>query len=367
MIRKTMTISKFFVVVTIFVILTGGFFCSKQDKKEIHVLAILPLTGPASTLGNYVKNGFTLFKDDFPQTEIKINYLDSEGNPAKAVSMLNQSIMKERPDIVVSALSNVSGSIIPKTEMEKIFTIITLTTSQGIIKGRGNVQRINPSAEDIVGPIARLAKKRFKKIAVLYSNEEFGLSNKKIFSSIFVDADHEIIIDEAYAIIEKDVKTLVQKIINTQPEAIYVTGYGPAYIAIFQTIKTMNYMGKVLADTPIGDPFVMNVLGDAAEGILFSGTEIELSNPNNDNALKFIEKYKVKFGKLPYFNSVFAYDLMKILDKCAKEKIEFSQENFAKLEKWEGVVTVIKFIGSGECEIPLIPILRKDGRNIFVQ
>jgi branched-chain amino acid transport system substrate-binding protein len=338
--------------------------CQKQKVEEkINVLAILTLTGPVASVGEDLKIGFEMFREDFPDSNISITYVDSQSNPKTAVSALSQTILTNRPSIIVSAFSNVSGAVIPKAETEGLFTIVTATSSDKILEGHKNVQRINPSVRDVIGTISSYAKPRFSKVAVLYSNEEWGLSAIDVFKVRFTGEGRSIIFSEAYELGQKEVRTLVQKTISENPEAIFVFGYGAA-VAIFKTIREMGYKGQVVGGVQLIIPAVRNAVGEAAEGIVFAGTDTELSSPRNEKTRKLVERYTQKYKREASYPVAFAYDILSLINKLSEENLPFSQESFQSLKEWDGIATKIEFLPKGECKTKLFTMVKKNGQIV---
>lgn len=368
--RKRFFVSKLGLLVIVILALVFMPQCQKQSQKiekKINVLAVLPLTGTISVYGDYAKNGFDLYLKAFPNSKVSISYIDSQGNPKVAISALTQELIKRKPDVVVTTVSHISGAIIPILEEKGIFTILTLSSSNKIMIGTNNVQRINPSLRDSDEPIALFAKKRFNRIAILYSNEEWGISSNKYFTSTYSDEEHSVILSDAYSLSEKDVQTLVQKAISQDPDAIFVTGIGPAYIAIMKNLKTLGYKGKVLSNINFSIPNVVKNIGDAADGVIFTGTELTLSEISKDSIREFAENYLKKFGHEPIYATACCYDMLSILDKMASEGITPSRKAFTVIKYWNGIAHRTEFLSDGECRIPMITILRDGNKNIQVQ
>lgn len=305
------------------------------------------------------------YLDESKNTNINLVLQDSKGDPQTALSALNQEIVRSSPEIIISAFSNVSGAVIPKAEQEGIFTILTATSSDKIMMGHNLVQRINPSVRDIDDPILKYAKDSdLRKIAIMYSNEEWGISSKDYFTNEFSDSIRSVISTEGYAIVEKDVKTLVQKIIQTNPDGIFVTGYGPAYGSIFGALKSYKYQGQILADVGLAIPTIMASVGEAAEGVVFSGTELELTYPRNEVVKEFSEMYQEEYDRSPLYLAAFSYDILKIIDYFNDKGMEISQENMNNLKSWDSLIGKIEFLPNGECKIPMIAIQRRGSENV---
>lgn len=351
-----------------------------ENDDAYRVLALVPVSGPAAHLGKYIINGGDLYTRDHPDSDILIEVIDSESNPKVAVNELEAVMegakLRKRPypNIVVSALSSVAEPVIEACRLYELFTIITMTTSSTVIEGRRNVQRINQATADHVEPIALYAQSKFRKVAILYSFESSGIANKDIFISTFLSQGHQFYLYR-YSLREDNVQPLVQEVISRNPEAVYVTGYGPTYLNILQTLYTEGFEGQVLSDGSLAPQDVLNMekdLRDSGEfkedlDIIFTGTELELSEPRTESARDFRDRYFELYGYMPIYNAAFAYDALAIIDTIQvtlQGQQVMTQGDFRKLKTWQGVVSDIDFLAGGECKVSMFAI-RYDGKQFL--
>jgi len=358
-----------FILLVVFVL---SFVCPQQvsaeaGKEEVRVLALLPLTGPCAPHGKYLLHGVEMFQEDFPDSNISLSVQDSQSNPKTAMSILMQEIARKRPSIVISAMSHVSKPVIIKTDDENIFTFLVLSTSERIIRGHSNVQRIFPPTADNIGPIALYAREKFPSLSILYSNEEFGISNKEKLVSLYSNEKNVVLQTIAYSPGEKDVRTLVLKAISNNPNAIYVAGYDSTYVGLLKTIRELGFGGAVLTDSGFCNPSIQNATGEAAEGIVFTGTEADLSNPKTPSVREFAERYKKQYGRDAMHFTAVTYDALALIDHISRSGKPFSQETLKSLKSWQGIAFETRFLPEGECAIPLFTILYQGGKRVILE
>ena len=85
--------------------------CKKSEappdaKKILHIVALAPLTGPDATLGEYLRNGIELAKQQaasrYPgKIEITVELLDSKSQPQESVRALQAALVQKRPDVIL--------------------------------------------------------------------------------------------------------------------------------------------------------------------------------------------------------------------------------------------------------------------------
>lgn len=336
----------------------------RQDG-SVKVLCLIPLTGPGASLGNYFREGLTLYREEHPKSSFEFDLQDSQSNPQMAVSILAQKLASPTPpEIVVSGLSGVSAAVVPKTAVEKKFTINTLGIADHFLKGQNHVQRFFVSAENNAKPVALWARDRYKRVALICGNDESGATARSIFTDAYEKAGNTVAANEAYSFRELDVRPTVLKALQSKPDAIFIQGFGPAYNSIFPILRAQKYPGAVLTDTILGDPAVAAAIGDAADGVLFVGSDLELAEPRTAEARSFDKKFRGRFQRPSTLLAAYGYDLAAVLDELKSRGQSLSPESFTKLGHWPGVAVPLTFPGQPRCELPTIVIQRRNGKNV---
>ena len=104
--------------------------------ETLRVVAILPMTGPGASIGEFLKNGLEMGKEDAERRYagkllIDLEILDSKNQPREGVLALQQALATGQRDAVICAMSSVSSAVVPIVEDKGLTTIVTTTvTSQ---------------------------------------------------------------------------------------------------------------------------------------------------------------------------------------------------------------------------------------------
>jgi len=177
---------------------TAGCKKSPPDaKSSLHIVALAPLTGPGASLGEYLRNGIELAKEQaasrYPgKIEITVELLDSKDQPQEGIKALQTALVHKRPDVILSAMSSVSKAIVPIAEREGILTIVTTTALADLTKSTKTVLRIYPTSDDFIRPIATHMSAKFDRVAILYVHDDFGDRNQRLFGEISRGAGKQI-------------------------------------------------------------------------------------------------------------------------------------------------------------------------------
>ncbi|RMG24643.1 MAG: ABC transporter substrate-binding protein, partial [Methanobacteriota archaeon] len=105
-----------------------------QEEKEIKIGAILPLTGPASDIGQQTKEGLEIARK---LLSVNVVYEDSKSEPKEGINAIRKLVLQHKKQLfgVISVLSSVGKAIIPVAEDEKIITL-HISSAPGIVDKR---------------------------------------------------------------------------------------------------------------------------------------------------------------------------------------------------------------------------------------
>jgi len=307
-----------------------------------------------------------MFALTITNSRIDVKVIDSQSTPVAALSALRQAALSGKPYAVVSTLSGTTVPVKEWTDSEGIFLIACVITDK-VIDDKGLTQRIYPSAEDNAGPLAAFAKKRYRNVAILHSNDELGTAVRRVFERDFVGDDRNIALADAYALKETEVRTLVTKFVEAKPDAILVTGIGPAFWAIIKELRSQKFPGAILSDASFADQTQIEALGDMANGVVFMGSETELTQPRTAEAQAFAQSFKTRFDKPVNYTGVTVYESLRILNEMADKHASLSNSDFEAMREWSGVPGIIRMLPRGDCTYPWFVVRRDRGATNAAQ
>lgn len=370
------------IVLATLILLTG---CDRSEKNvptekmdsqhTLRIVGLFPMTGPGASIGTFLQNGLTLAKEKLEQEyqgklKIELEVVDTKNQPKEAVSGLYSAITRRKPHAVISALSSVSSAVKPVVESEGVFTVATTTALSNLVQGTKYLVRIYPTAENFAEPISTYAGNQFSKVAVLYIHDDFGDSVYNAFHKALEGSQTKIVTADAYELLQKDTRSLVGSVLSQDPEAIYVIGYGPAYISVIKQVRELSPKTAVLSDLSFPNPAVLAALGDAAEGVVFDGTDAELTEPETEAATHFRKLYIERFQAEPFMVAGFAYDSLVLITHAAMSSGEFTVPDKAlaiQLSPFNGIMGEIQLSEQGESDISLKLMKRVDKKNILLK
>jgi len=357
MTRKTFFGNTFATLVAI-VCLAGCSDNKTAPAPILKVAAILPETGPGAVFADYIKKGLDLAADEINSQDagaIRLIYGDSKNNPTEGVSVFRQFALTEKPPVAIVALSSVTKAVGPLARENNTVVIGTAVALPNVTDPSAFLFRVYPEATGLAGVIAKYAGQRFKTAAVVYINDDFGLSGSEAFKKVFESAGGKVLLTEPYNLTEKDFRTQWEKIRAAKPECVWVTGYGPAYSTIVRQMREANVESVLLADMTLGLPITVKNVGNAADGVVYVDGPIDAG---------FAERFRKKYGEGPTSYAGYAYDIVKMLDRVRKTEgtsPEQIRDGFSKIKDFPGAMGSITIQSNRDAALKFTLMQVKNG------
>ncbi|RLG52277.1 MAG: ABC transporter substrate-binding protein [Thermoproteota archaeon] len=240
-------------------------FIAKPVVKEVKVGVILPLTGPASKEGWIARHGIELAIEHINRqggvkslggAKLVPIFADSAGKPEVGMAEAERLITVEKVHVLTGCYqSAVTLPVAGVAEKYKIPFMVADAISDKITEqGYKYVFRVHGKASwygrDAVKFIVDMNKKYgtdFKKIALVYEDDEFGKSSAEGFKKYLkqLAPGYEIVIEESYPLAAADLTPLVTKVKAADPDVVVHVAYVSDAILFFRAMKTLNWCPKV--------------------------------------------------------------------------------------------------------------------------
>jgi branched-chain amino acid transport system substrate-binding protein len=338
----------------------------------IKIGAVLPLTGPASAIGNWQKKGIDLAVGEINAEggvrgkQIRILYEDSKLDPKEAVTAIQKLIAAEKIPVVFVCGSGVANAVLPITDQNEINLLMIAVSLPNIADKSAWAFRFNVGSNDEAIVMARFLeqKLKIKNVAVFYINDEFGKGASEVFEKEFGNGNGKIVFSESYEVNASDFRSTIAKAQAKNPEAIYVIGYSrPAAIAMKQ-IREMALKCYILANMALTVPNMREVAAEAAEGAYYTTCLYDPSS-SEENVVKFIKNYQAAYQETPPFFSAFAYDAAKCLELAIRQSGDTAQainQGLLGISGYQGVMGNTDIMQNGDVIYPVRVVTLKRGK-----
>jgi len=321
----------YIILTLIMATLTWVLFASAADP--IKIGAPLAMSGRAAFAGVAEKNTLMMYAEEFNKNgglngrPLEFIYYDTEMKPDIAVNMVKRLIKKDKVTSIVGITASWTGmAVLPILEKEQIPSIL-LASSSGLVDPVQKWVFKIPSDDRIV--VAKMMEHMkangIKKISLMSSSDGYGDGGRNSVLAQAPDFGIEIIFDERFAGDETDLTPLLNKIKNTNPDAVvsWSSKRTPSVVALNYNqlgMKSPLYLGHAALA-----PAFVKAVGNVAGGNLTASMKFEAgptlqdSDPQKKVILDYQAAYQAKFGEAANQFGATGYDAFQILIAAMKK------------------------------------------------
>ncbi len=337
------------------------------DSRTLKVGVISYLTGSVAQIGNDYLRGIELaakrFNIEHDDLSITLVVEDGKNSAKDAVSAFNKLLMND-VSIVLMVGDNHVNSTAPIAKKRRMPILATMTGSTEFLKHNKEEPYIFLdwiTIDLISSRLAQCAKNdlQLNKIGLLTLEDEYGKEAAIEFKKVYEGLGGKVIAAETYGFESKDLGPQVTKLLSLKPNAIFVVGYGGAYISAINKLKELKFNGTILTDTSIMNP-------ESKEGVVeFSNIvyadSIYNDEPESDRKRQFVRNYKEEYGHVPSLFSAFGYDSLYIVAQIVEnsENVDsrFLQNRLLSVQNLRTLNGDVSTTKTGAMVMPLV--LRK--------
>ncbi len=319
---------------------------------------MLPLTGDMAQLGQPSSNAIKMAVDDANEKggikghQIELVVEDTKCNPKEASTAATKLISIDKVIAILGEFcSSATLAAVPIAENAKIPMISPASSNYKISDAGDYIFRTFPSDALQGKEGARIVTNmQYRKIALFYINNDYGIGLKDVFVNKLKDLDAEAIVVEQHNQGDTDFKTQLSKIKAAKPQAIYLVTHPAEGALILKQAKELGIKLPIIGTETLKDESFVKLASDSAEGIMMTFSRIDKTS---DSYKKFEEEYKKYYNEEPSAYSPEAYDAVNSLVK-AIEISDGSSKGIKNalytIQNYQGASGTISFDENGDVE-----------------
>ena len=257
------------------------------DSDRIKIGLVLALTGDLSSYGVAIKEGVELAMDEVDTTRFELVFMDSKGNSKDAVSSLYSLInIHDVRYIIGDVSSSTTLSMIPIIERADIFLLSPGAATPQLTNISKLFARNYPSSADesIKSASYMLNNITRECVAVIHSNDDYGIGLSKVFSEYYIEEGGDICFRESYETGTKNFRDILARLSQLNFKAVYLSGNQKEMGAFIRQYREYGFNQKVIANMAFLEDDCIKVAGDAAEGVIIPIVKYDI----DDNSLFLI-------------------------------------------------------------------------------
>lgn len=337
-------------VVAVVVVLAGayGLYAYMQKSKPKAVLRIAVMgtfSGDADTGSYPALRGAQLAKKDLNAVDIELIQSDTQCDEELSPEAMNKLVEQKVVAVIGDACSSSSLAALPIANQNKIVMISPTASSISLSTPGDYFFRVVPPDIYQGEFLAKLlADKGMKKVAIVYSNENYGKGLTEIFKENFTKLGGTVVASEAVERESIDVATQVAAVKASNPEAIVILNNSfTSGVAIMKQARAVGMQVPFFAGDGIYDSSLLTEGGDAANGLIVTTFAT--------GSTAFTQSYAAEYGEQAGNDeSPQAYDAFKALYLAIQKGARTGEEIAKTLPSisFDGVTGKIAFDENGD-------------------
>ena len=335
----------------------GGDKESSADGAVVKIGFIGPLTGDYANYGTLCRQAVEMAIDEINAkggvngASIKLFAEDSEGDSQKALAAMEKLSSSDKVCAIIGpVLTGETFSVAERAQAECI-VIITPSASHKDITNVGDyIFRTTPS-DGLQGEVAGKYWSQvlgYTKLAVLYAKNDYSQGLYESMSEAFMQDGGQIVAAETFMVGDKDFKTQLTKLKNTDAQAIYLPDYTAEMAQILEQAAQLGIGKPFLSGDGFLSEEIYSLAGQYTDGVVYTASaRVEESNKNKE----FKDAYTARWGIGPDSFATNAYDatyiLVSVIEKVGTDR-KAIKTGMEQVKDFEGVNGIINFAPNGD-------------------
>ncbi|MGH7322831.1 MAG: ABC transporter substrate-binding protein [Candidatus Rokuibacteriota bacterium] len=329
-------------------------------------------TGPAAQFGEYCQQGLEMALEDLAKDgwikgrKLEVIREDCQAQPKLAIAGLTKLTTLHKVPAFVTYGSSVVLALAPVAESSKVVLLNAMATSEKI-RHAGDFTFSNIAGSEVeVVQDASFAVKTLhaKKIAILYVNNEFGLSGRTVFTQEAGKLGAAVPVAEAHDIGATDYRTQLTKIRAASPDLIFMYSHDKEIGYALKQAKQLGIATPWLVFSGANAPVTFEIAGPALEGVIMPQWPYDPVG-GSSRMREFASRYQQKYGKFPLIYVATCYDGWRLLAEALKSGAATGPEikdYLYKVKDYQGISGPISFDKDGVVVWPARFVVVKGGK-----
>lgn len=297
-------------------------FYSNNDLDNVKIGLDLELTGAIKRYGLDGENGALLAVDYVNKNggllgkQVKIIALDNKSDNSQARDAANRLAEQGIVGYVGCMTSQKTLSAIPVATKYKLPIIsptanspdITIDPQNGKVRDYAfRICFLDPYEGKVMAKFAS-HDFGFQKMIILFDeSNDYSKELAAAFENAFTAAGGKVIEKDSYAEMDQDFKTVLAKIKDAKPDAVFIPGYYNEGGLIIKQAREMGITVPLLGGDGWGFPGLTEIAGSSNLTNVFFCNHFSTSIKNTD-VQSFVNEYKEQYGTEPTTFSALGYD-----------------------------------------------------------
>jgi branched-chain amino acid transport system substrate-binding protein len=243
---------------------------------------------------------------------------DDRSDPKDAATLANKLVNnKEVLAVIGHYNSSCTLAAAPIYNRAKVLELSPGSTAPAVSKAGAYTARVivTDAAQGEFVAHWMVKDKGYKRIAVLFENDDYGLGLKDVLAAKIPANGGQVVAVESYYLGEtKDFNPIITKIRALKPDAVFIGGLYNEAALIAKQASDVGWNPPIFGVDGLYSPALATLGGKSVEGICFSG----FFHPAATIPMvqEYVKAYRARFKAEPGTYDAFAYDAMLVIAKA---------------------------------------------------
>jgi branched-chain amino acid transport system substrate-binding protein len=231
--------------------------------------------------------------------KLEMIVLDTQADPTVGINAVNRLINVDKVPVFVTAWSAVVKAVAPIANREKVLELSIGANAPEIATLGDFVFTAFPLADVDVTALANYTFKSLgkKRVAVVYTNNDTGITAGKVYRSVFEQAGGQVVAYEAYDPKATDFTGMLLKVRSANPDMIHLHGLVAEMPLVIAQMRQLGMNQRVSTYSGGYNPQMIEKAGKGAEGLIV--TSLAPNEKQNPNVGPYLERWKKAENRIP--------------------------------------------------------------------
>lgn len=291
----------------------------ERPQEELVIGVIAPLSGQYAFLGESERNAMLMAEADLEKRGIPVTLIfeDDKYDAKVGVSAYEKLKSIDHVDAVIVVSAPVIGALKPLVERDQM---LMLTLGESLFHEDDTILQLMPASDEIGFRLGEEAAKRYKRIAVAYSQTNSLWQEWK--DDFIKNVGDKSEVKEFPFSADSDLRTETQNVLAYAPDATTVFLPLQDGVRYLENLNTYDAARSVSIICDGNMEFLINEYIEKVGSAIF-GECISATLPDTQTE-SFVAEYKAQFDADPLLTADYAYDAVSMLGELnGKEKGEW--------------------------------------------
>ena len=344
----------------------------------IRIGLFAPITGDLGAVGVRFREGAQLFVDQVNAKggiggrTVELLVEDDRNSPKEAASIAQKFVATSNLLLAVGTFTTTASLSAAPIFTEAKIPQISPSSSNPKFTQAGPYQFRENTRDDLLAEKHAdivLGKLKAKTVVIPYVQDDFGIFTAEVTKEAIEKRGGKVLLTEAVPPNSRDFRSLVSKIVDLKPDAIFLPLYYQEGAIFVQQLRQAGSTIPIASPDPLSNPKFVELAGKAAEGVLLYTVYFN----GDPSKAAFTDAYKAKYERLPDQWGALAYDSVGIgiagierLVAAGKSVTgEALRDEIANGPAYNGVTGVTKYDANREVNKEITLITIRDGQYVL--